>query len=63
MMDMCITDITTEHYHQYLIKKLPKILMLQLSRYSPSGAVDNRYISFPLILDVAPYCSNTEVNS
>lgn len=55
------TDVITSFSRQYLIEKLPKILLLHLGRDDDKGRVDDRHISFPLILDIAPYCCNTEV--
>lgn len=58
-MCFCI-DVTTLLSQQYLIENLPKILMLHLS-HGNNREMDDRHILFPLILDVAPYCCNTNV--
>ena len=42
--------------HQVLIQKLPKILIFHLTRLSQNGKKDKHHVSFPLILDMAPYC-------
>ena len=56
MCSFYCTDVRTLFSHQYLIERLPKVLLLHLDR------VDDRHISFPLLLDIAPYCCNTDVS-
>jgi len=47
---------------QIIIHKLPKVLILHIKRFIIGEYMvkkDTTYVSFPYILDVAPYCSNT----
>ena len=46
---------------QLTIHKLPPVLILHFKRFDLNGPTvtkDNRYISFPDVLNVAPYCTN-----
>ncbi|XP_065906355.1 uncharacterized protein [Dysidea avara] len=47
---------------QIMIHKLPKVLVLHIKRFTISDnevKKDSTHVSFPSILDMAPYCSNT----
>ena len=47
---------------QFLIESLPPILTLNLKRFVQHGRrllKNSRHISFPTILDVAPFCTDT----
>jgi len=46
---------------QITIHELPPVLILHFKRFDLSGPTvtkDNRYIPFPAVLDVAPYCTD-----
>ena len=51
-----VVDFRSMFTHQYLIDKLPNMLIFHLMRFSQNGRKDNHHISFPLILDMGPYC-------
>ena len=45
---------------QILIHKLPPVLILQMKRFSigiHDVTKDNRFVYFPHVLDMAPYCT------
>ena len=44
---------------QIIIHRLPPVLILHMKRFEISSTVtkDSRHISFPEILDMAPYCT------
>jgi len=49
---------------QYLIFRPPAVLTLHLKRFEQTGLTSrkvNRHVEFPLLLDLAPYCSSLSV--
>ena len=56
MLLFIVVDFRSMFTHQYLIEKLPNILIFHLTRFGRNGRKDNHHISFPLILDMGLYC-------
>lgn len=55
-----VADAQCRVSKQIMIHQLPPVLILHLKRFEISydGVIkDNRHISFPEILDMAPYCT------
>ena len=46
----------------FLVQRLPPVLTLHLKRFEQQGMMrvtkNNRHVTFPLILDMAPYCTH-----
>jgi len=53
--------VTPHHVSkQFLIHRLPPVLILRMKRFKNIGETftkDNQHISFPLILNMAPFCT------
>ena len=56
------SEVAEQHVSRLiLIHHLPPVLMLQLKRFSVGSygvTKDNENVSFPLVLNMTPYCTN-----